>query len=335
MARSPCCEKQHTNKGAWSKEEDERLIKYIKSHGEGCWRSLPKAAGLARCGKSCRLRWINYLRPDLKRGNFTREEDELIIRLHNEVGNKWSQIAQQLKGRTDNEIKNYWNTHIKRKLYGRGVDPSTHKPLKPASTSAVAGASTSSTTTASAVASSTNLINKPTVIPVVPTTSGSSVSHKSLNTKSVFPLFSFNGGLDKKLVVTDSGCGFLDKKLVVTDSDCGFLDKKFVVTDSGCGGVEDSVSNTSSGVTIEETPYPLQINLELSLAPPFQQPQAVAPSQGVCLCNQALGFHGNGPCCCMNTRPTTNDVSAAAPPPTTTGTGNDFFRFFGARFMKF
>ncbi|CAK8579065.1 unnamed protein product [Lathyrus sativus] len=310
MARSPCCEKQHTNKGAWSKEEDERLIKYIKSHGEGCWRSLPKAAGLARCGKSCRLRWINYLRPDLKRGNFTREEDELIIRLHDQVGNKWSQIAQQLKGRTDNEIKNYWNTHIKRKLYGRGVDPSTHKPLKPASTSAAAGvgASTSSTTTASAVASQTNLISKPTLNPVIPTSSGSSVSHKSLNTKSAFPLFSFNGGLNKKLVVTDSGC---------------------------YGGVEDSVSNSSSGVTIEETPCPPQINLELSLAPPFQQSQAVAPSQGVCLCNQALRLRGNGPCCCMNTRPTTNGVSAAAPPPTTTGTGNDFFRFFGAGFMEF
>ncbi|GMP40475.1 hypothetical protein CsSME_00010914 [Camellia sinensis var. sinensis] len=82
MGRSPCCEKEHTNKGAWTKEEDERLINYIKAHGEGCWRSLPKAAGLHRCGKSCRLRWINNLRPDLKRGNFTQEEDELIIHLH-------------------------------------------------------------------------------------------------------------------------------------------------------------------------------------------------------------------------------------------------------------
>nr|AGN52133.1 MYB-related transcription factor [Salvia miltiorrhiza]AGN52243.1 MYB-related transcription factor [Salvia miltiorrhiza] len=67
----PCCEKAHTNKGAWTKEEDDRLIAYIRAHGEGCWRSLPKAAGLLRCGNSCRLRWINYLRPDLKRGNFT------------------------------------------------------------------------------------------------------------------------------------------------------------------------------------------------------------------------------------------------------------------------
>ncbi|XP_050215320.1 transcription factor MYB8-like [Mercurialis annua] len=126
MGRSPCCEKAHTNKGAWTKEEDQRLIDYIRHHGEGCWRSLPKSAGLLRCGKSCRLRWINYLRPDLKRGNFTEEEDELIIKLHSLLGNKWSLIAGRLPGRTDNEIKNYWNTHIKRKLLSRGFDPQTH-----------------------------------------------------------------------------------------------------------------------------------------------------------------------------------------------------------------
>ncbi|XP_057525900.1 myb-related protein 308-like [Amaranthus tricolor] len=129
MGRSPCCEKSHTNKGAWTKEEDDRLIAYIKVHGEGCWRSLPKAAGLLRCGKSCRLRWINYLRPDLKRGNFTEQEDELIIKLHSLLGNKWSIIAGRLAGRTDNEIKNYWNTHIKRKLLNKGIDPLTHRPL--------------------------------------------------------------------------------------------------------------------------------------------------------------------------------------------------------------
>ncbi|KAI9124308.1 hypothetical protein K1719_005608 [Acacia pycnantha] len=129
MGRSPCCEKAHTNKGAWTKEEDDRLVAYIRAHGEGCWRSLPKAAGLLRCGKSCRLRWINYLRPDLKRGNFTEEEDELIIKLHSLLGNKWSLIAGRLPGRTDNEIKNYWNTHIRRKLLSRGIDPTTHRPL--------------------------------------------------------------------------------------------------------------------------------------------------------------------------------------------------------------
>ncbi|KAL3843369.1 hypothetical protein ACJIZ3_000772 [Penstemon smallii] len=129
MGRSPCCEKAHTNKGAWTKEEDDRLIGYIRAHGEGCWRSLPKAAGLLRCGKSCRLRWINYLRPDLKRGNFTQQEDELIIKLHSLLGNKWSLIAGRLPGRTDNEIKNYWNTHIRRKLVSRGIDPTSHNPI--------------------------------------------------------------------------------------------------------------------------------------------------------------------------------------------------------------
>ncbi|KAJ4964533.1 hypothetical protein NE237_016382 [Protea cynaroides] len=134
MGRSPCCEKAHTNKGAWTKEEDDRLIAHIRAHGEGCWRSLPKAAGLLRCGKSCRLRWINYLRPDLKRGNFTEEEDELIIKLHSLLGNKWSLIAGRLPGRTDNEIKNYWNTHIRRKLLSRGIDPASHRSLnEPAS----------------------------------------------------------------------------------------------------------------------------------------------------------------------------------------------------------
>ncbi|GMH17865.1 hypothetical protein Nepgr_019706 [Nepenthes gracilis] len=140
MGRSPCCEKAHTNKGAWTKEEDDRLIAYIKVHGEGSWRSLPKAAGLLRCGKSCRLRWINYLRPDLKRGNFTEEEEELIIKFHGLLGNKWSLIAGRIPGRTDNEIKNYWNTHIKRKLLSRGIDPVTHRPLNAVSAAGDAAA---------------------------------------------------------------------------------------------------------------------------------------------------------------------------------------------------
>ncbi|PQQ15509.1 myb-related protein 308-like [Prunus yedoensis var. nudiflora] len=85
--RKPCCEKKKTNKGAWSKQEDEKLTQYIQKHGEGSWRSLPLAAGLHRCGKSCRLRWVNYLRPDLKRGNFGEDEEDLIIKLHALLGN--------------------------------------------------------------------------------------------------------------------------------------------------------------------------------------------------------------------------------------------------------
>ncbi|CAL9173949.1 unnamed protein product [Musa hybrid cultivar] len=125
--RSPCCDKQGTNRGAWSKEEDQKLIDYVRVHGEGCWRALPKAAGLLRCGKSCRLRWINYLRPDVKRGNFQEDEADLIIKLHALLGNRWSLIAGRLPGRTDNEVKNYWNSHLRKKLTSMGIDPDNHR----------------------------------------------------------------------------------------------------------------------------------------------------------------------------------------------------------------
>ncbi|KAK8630432.1 hypothetical protein V6N13_079225 [Hibiscus sabdariffa] len=90
---------------------------------------MVKSAGLLRCGKSCRLRWLNYLRPGIKRGNITPDEDDLIIRLHSLLGNRWSLIAGRLPGRTDNEIKNYWNTHLSKRLISQGTDPNTHKPL--------------------------------------------------------------------------------------------------------------------------------------------------------------------------------------------------------------
>ncbi|KAK8588157.1 hypothetical protein V6N13_087103 [Hibiscus sabdariffa] len=129
MGRHSCCYKQKLRKGLWSPEEDEKLLRHITKYGHGCWSSVPKQAGLQRCGKSCRLRWINYLRPDLKRGTFSQEEEHLIIELHAVLGNRWSQIAAQLPGRTDNEIKNLWNSCLKRKLRQRGIDPVTHKPL--------------------------------------------------------------------------------------------------------------------------------------------------------------------------------------------------------------
>ncbi|KAL3538362.1 hypothetical protein ACH5RR_001728 [Cinchona calisaya] len=129
MGRHSCCYKQKLRKGLWSPEEDEKLIKHITKYGHGCWSSVPKLAGLQRCGKSCRLRWINYLRPDLKRGTFSLEEENLIIELHAVLGNRWSQIAAKLPGRTDNEIKNLWNSSIKKKLKQKGIDPNTHQPI--------------------------------------------------------------------------------------------------------------------------------------------------------------------------------------------------------------
>ncbi|CAK9137226.1 unnamed protein product [Ilex paraguariensis] len=129
MGRAPCCSKVGLHRGPWTTREDSLLTKYIQAHGEGHWRSLPKKAGLLRCGKSCRLRWMNYLRPDIKRGNITPDEDDLIIRLHRLLGNRWSLIAGRLPGRTDNEIKNYWNTHLSRKLISQGTDPNTNKKL--------------------------------------------------------------------------------------------------------------------------------------------------------------------------------------------------------------
>ncbi|XP_057842986.1 transcription factor MYB76 [Cryptomeria japonica] len=128
MGRSPCCDENGLKKGPWTPEEDEKLIQYIQKHGHGSWRALPKHAGLLRCGKSCRLRWTNYLRPDIKRGKFSFEEEQTILHLHAMLGNKWSAIAAHLPGRTDNEIKNYWNTHLKKRLLQMGIDPMTHRP---------------------------------------------------------------------------------------------------------------------------------------------------------------------------------------------------------------
>ncbi|KAJ7956395.1 Myb-related protein [Quillaja saponaria] len=116
MGRPPCCEKIGVKKGPWTPEEDIILVSYIQEHGPGNWRSVPTNTGLFRCSKSCRLRWTNYLRPGIKRGNFTEREEKMIIHLQALLGNRWAAIASYLPQRTDNDIKNYWNTHLKKKL---------------------------------------------------------------------------------------------------------------------------------------------------------------------------------------------------------------------------
>ncbi|XP_020230619.2 transcription factor MYB97 isoform X1 [Cajanus cajan] len=108
-------EEMTLKKGPWTTAEDAILIDYVTKHGEGNWNALQRNTGLNRCGKSCRLRWANHLRPNLKKGAFSPEEEKLIVELHSQFGNKWARMAALLPGRTDNEIKNYWNTRIKRR----------------------------------------------------------------------------------------------------------------------------------------------------------------------------------------------------------------------------
>ncbi|GLJ53702.1 hypothetical protein SUGI_1145750 [Cryptomeria japonica] len=121
MAKMDSCrleeQEESLRRGPWTAEEDMSLIRCVSVQGEGRWNTIAKYAGLRRTGKSCRLRWLNYLSPGVKRGNITVEEQLLILELHGKWGNRWSKIAKHLPGRTDNEIKNYWRTRMK-KAYG-------------------------------------------------------------------------------------------------------------------------------------------------------------------------------------------------------------------------
>uniref|UniRef100_M8BXX7 Myb-related protein Myb4 n=1 Tax=Aegilops tauschii TaxID=37682 RepID=M8BXX7_AEGTA len=148
MVRAPCCEKLGLKRGPWTAKEDMTLVAHIEKHGHSNWRALPKQAGLLRCGKSCRLRWINYLCPDIKRGNFTSDEEEAIIQLHAMLGNRWSTIAARLPGRTDNEIKNVWHTHLKKRLESSSKPSGQAAPKRKAKKPAVAASALEGPTSA-------------------------------------------------------------------------------------------------------------------------------------------------------------------------------------------
>jgi len=131
MGRAPCCDKANVKRGPWSPEEDTILKNFVEKHGTGGnWIALPRKAGLKRCGKSCRLRWLNYLRPDIKHGDFSEEEDSIICSLYTSIGSRWSIIAAQLPGRTDNDIKNYWNTRLKKKLLGKCTKDNDNQQIR-------------------------------------------------------------------------------------------------------------------------------------------------------------------------------------------------------------
>ncbi|PRQ51663.1 putative transcription factor MYB-HB-like family [Rosa chinensis] len=118
-SRSHCPRDKHGRKKvAWTAFEDQIVKDYVKNHGAGKWDKLSKETGecLKRSGNSVRLRWLNYLRPDINTSSITEYEEDLLIRLHKLLGNRWSLIARRIPGRTENQVKNYWNSTLKKKL---------------------------------------------------------------------------------------------------------------------------------------------------------------------------------------------------------------------------
>ncbi|KAF8724278.1 hypothetical protein HU200_021306 [Digitaria exilis] len=175
MGRHSCCYKQKLRKGLWSPEEDEKLMNHITKHGHGCWSTVPKLAGTIKIHVDFIL--LKYPFPpfflflseatSISHSSHTcpiddcrasEEEEDLIIELHAVLGNRWSQIATRLPGRTDNEIKNLWNSSIKKKLRQKGIDPNTHKPIAEIDRKAAPAISTERTSESSDVDPSSGVV---------------------------------------------------------------------------------------------------------------------------------------------------------------------------------
>ncbi|XP_014512645.1 transcription factor RAX2 [Vigna radiata var. radiata] len=253
MGRAPCCDKANVKKGPWSPEEDEKLRDFIEKHGTGGnWISLPHKAGLKRCGKSCRLRWLNYLRPNLKHGEFSEDEDRIICTLFGSIGSRWSIIASQLPGRTDNDIKNYWNTKLKKKMIGIMNPSALKKPHQVTLSSMLQNSTPSSSSSSSSLSLKGNhSSNHQPHLPHVPFTSPETISYESLlsgKSCSTFEsLYQVNcgfmlGGETSCSSSSDGSCNNNNQMNHVKGAEVGYV---------GVGGFDDQIgglSYLSSGV---------------------------------------------------------------------------------------